>query len=208
MGSNPPMAGLITLPLRLSIRVTGTVLRAAERVAVGAMSVAGEAVKRATGGAEGDMPSARDSSSYEGNGAGPQEEATVAPVKPTEMPTPEALPPAPTADETETPTPTPAPTLEAMETPAPAHVSEEPELVEERADPGAEEGAGPEVRIDAPWAGYDDLRAGDVIARVERLSAEELAAIELYERVNRARQTVLSAVERQLALLQHGGSTD
>ena len=70
-------------------------------------------------------------------------------------------------------------------------MSEEPVIVEERADPGAEEGAGAEVRIEEPWDGYTQLNATDVIARLEDADAAELAAVNLYESANQSRQTVL-----------------
>ncbi|MGZ4296959.1 MAG: hypothetical protein ACXVE4_07330, partial [Solirubrobacteraceae bacterium] len=38
----------------------------------------------------------------------------------------------------------------------PSHVSEEPELVAEFAEPGAEEGVGAQLRIVEPWAGYGE----------------------------------------------------
>jgi hypothetical protein len=81
----------------------------------------------------------------------------------------------------------------------PMHVSEEPVLVEDLAEPGAEEGAGAEVTIAEPWEGYRDLNARDVIARLSDATPAELAAVELYERAHRHRETVLAAAERALA---------
>jgi hypothetical protein len=78
-------------------------------------------------------------------------------------------------------------------------------IVEEFAERGAEEGAGAQVRIEEPWDGYSELSAEEVIARLEDASAEELAAINLYENANRSRQTVMSAVEQQLELISRGG---
>ena len=80
----------------------------------------------------------------------------------------------------------------------PAHVSEEPELVEEFAEPGAEDGAGAEVTVSEPWTGYRRLTAQDVVDRLSDATPAELAAVLLYERAHRGRQTVVSAVERQL----------
>jgi hypothetical protein len=77
-------------------------------------------------------------------------------------------------------------------------VSEEPELVEEIAEPGAEDGAGAELHIREPWEGYRDMSAREIGARLAGATAAELAAVELYERSNRARQTILAAVARQL----------
>ena len=86
----------------------------------------------------------------------------------------------------------------------PAHVSEEPELVRESAEPGAEEGAGAGITVIEPWAGYGRLNAKDVIDRARTASVAELAAMRLYEARHRARQTVLAAVDRQLRLANGG----
>jgi len=83
----------------------------------------------------------------------------------------------------------------------PVHVSEEPELVAESADPEAADSGTAEVHVDEPWDGYRHLKADDVIGRVGVASAEELAVIELYERTHRGRKTVLAAVEKQLRIL-------
>jgi hypothetical protein len=53
--------------------------------------------------------------------------------------------------------------------------------------------------IDEPWEGYSRLGAKAVIARLRDADSAELAAVNLYESAHRTRQTVLSAVERQLA---------
>src|SRR5215211_5242430 len=41
----------------------------------------------------------------------------------------------------------------------PDHVDEEVVLVAETAEAGAEDGAGPELRVDPPWEGYDQMTA-------------------------------------------------
>lgn len=79
----------------------------------------------------------------------------------------------------------------------PIHVSEEPELVSEVAEPGAEEGAGAQIRVLEPWEGYAGMTARDVVARLATAKATELAAVELYERSHRSRRTVLAAVQRR-----------
>lgn len=101
----------------------------------------------------------------------------------------------------------PEPPDEVVE-PEPPHVSEEPELVEESAEPGAEDGAGAEVEIAEPWPGYRMLTAVDVIERIEAATPAELAAIELYERAHRNRQTVLDAAQRSLRAKTGQGSPD
>jgi hypothetical protein len=84
-------------------------------------------------------------------------------------------------------------------------VSSEPTLVEEVADPGAQDGAGAQVRVDAPWEGYDRLAAKEVIDRLSSADAAELAAVELYELSGRQRKSVLEAVQRELRRAQASG---
>lgn len=80
----------------------------------------------------------------------------------------------------------------------PAHVSEEPALVEELAEPGAEDGAGPEIHIAEPWDGYTEMNAKQVIERLTSATPAELAAVQLYESSHRHRQTIVNAVQRAL----------
>ena len=82
--------------------------------------------------------------------------------------------------------------------PQTAHVSSEPELVGEFAEPSAEDGAGAEVHIGEPWPGYRHLKARDVIARLPGASREELAAVELFERAHANRKSVVAAAQRAL----------
>ena len=94
-------------------------------------------------------------------------------------------------------------------TPAePVHVSEEPELVREVAEPGAEDGAGASVTVDEPWPGYTRMTAKDVIARLDDATPAELAAVQLYESFHRDRQTVRAAAERNLKSKTGRGSPD
>jgi hypothetical protein len=78
------------------------------------------------------------------------------------------------------------------------HVSEEPELVADSADPDATETPGPEVSVDEPWPRYRRAKAAEVIASLPDRSREELAVAQLYESTHRRRSTVLEAMERQL----------
>jgi hypothetical protein len=80
----------------------------------------------------------------------------------------------------------------------PVHVSEEPELVQELAEPGAEEGAGAQLRIVEPWAGYDEMKAADIVQRMAFATREELAAVELFELARRNRKSVVAAAQRAL----------
>ena len=90
----------------------------------------------------------------------------------------------------------------------PAHVSEEPELVEQLAEPGAEDGAGAELHIREPWEGYRHMTAREVTGRLSNASSAELAAVKLYESSNRGRQTILAAVARQLRSQSQLGSAN
>jgi hypothetical protein len=88
----------------------------------------------------------------------------------------------------------PAPPPVAAE---PPHVSEEPELVAEVAERGAEEGAGAEVHVDPPWAGYDAMSAADIRARLQAEDASAAAAVTLYEASRKGRSSVLEAAARR-----------
>jgi hypothetical protein len=116
---------------------------------------------------------------------------------------PDSSTPEPRAPEPRAPEP-PSPAPVAEEPPPvidePVHVSEEPELVEEFAEPGAEDGAGAEVRVDEPWDGYAELTARDITARLSDASEAELAAVQLYESTHKQRETVLTAVVRELRI--------
>ena len=80
----------------------------------------------------------------------------------------------------------------------PDHVDEEPVLVAEAAEEGAQEGAGPELHVDPPWQGYDQMTAADIRDRLATATAAEAAAVELYESTRKGRRSVLDAAERAL----------
>jgi hypothetical protein len=196
------MAGkLITLPLRASLRSAQLLTRATVEVAGRTLSIAEYAIGVVAPGRF-DRASANGAPAPQHHQDEPGEAPRVAPRAPTA--TPPAPPPTPPAASAARPAP-PAepPALAEPEPPAlaaPTHVSAEPELVETSAEPGAEDGAGPAITVQEPWAGYGQMKARDVIDRARLASVAELAAIELYEARHRARQTVLAAVERQLKL--------
>jgi hypothetical protein len=75
----------------------------------------------------------------------------------------------------------------------PVHVSEEPVVVAEVADPGAEDGVGAQVSVAEPWEGYRKMKAAEVIDRLAAATPEEIAVVQLYEGMNRRRKTVLEA---------------
>lgn len=81
----------------------------------------------------------------------------------------------------------------------PAHVESGETLIAELADPGAEDGAGAELRVEEPWHRYDALSAADIIDRLATQDAAALSVLLLYERAHRARKTVLDAAARALA---------
>jgi hypothetical protein len=104
-------------------------------------------------------------------------------------------PPPPPAPEEE---PVSAEVVEESLFPGTGHISEEPELAEEVAEPGAEEGAGAQVHIAEPWDGYATMKAADIVDRLQTATREELAAVELYELSGRNRKSVVTAAQRAL----------
>jgi hypothetical protein len=197
------MAGkLMTLPLRLSLRTAQLMTRAACEVGGRALSITGQAIGAVapgwTGRASGEGAPPAPEWRQE-----PAEEAVSAAGVEHPPPGPDAPPPqpavAPAAEPAAEPGTAPAPPFAE-----PAHVSEEPVLVLEASEPGAEDGAGADVTVVEPWVGYRDMKAKDVIDRIKTASVAELAAMRLYEARHRARQTVLAAVDRQLKLANVG----
>lgn len=217
---------LIMLPVRIGVRATRLWLRAAEETVTVATSVTGRVIAATTGrscdasarggSATAPAPESRAGASARA-GFSPSAPGTSASVSSAELDT-SARPStsrAPAerrgAGAAATPDGSPARAAPSPGTPdrapepAPPHVSSEPALVEEFAEPGAEEGAGAEVHIDAPWDGYDHMNAKQVIARLGDASPAELAAVQLYENSKRRRQTILNAVQRELR--SNGGSS-
>lgn len=171
----------MTLPLRVGVRATQLWLRAAEHTVGLVVETAGRLISRD---GEDEQPVWSESR---------YEVVEPPPVAPPAKP-------APRAPEPYEPAPEPDPT------PEPAHVSEEPVLVEEVAEAGAEDGAGASIHVEPPWDGYDQMNAADVADRVTGSSTAELAAIQLYETGTKGRRTVLEAVDRQLRTRAGSGS--
>jgi hypothetical protein len=173
------MAGkLITLPLRVSFRSARLLTQVAGTTASGALALAGRTV--------GALAPSRPS---------PPMTAPAPAPPPRKAPSVRAAPPVPP------PRPERAPEESPMAPPQTSiHVSEEPELVREVAEPGAENGAGAAIHVAEPWNGYGRMSAKDVIARAKSANRAQLAAVRLYEARHRSRQTVLAAVDRQLKL--------
>jgi hypothetical protein len=80
----------------------------------------------------------------------------------------------------------------------PDHVDEEPVLVAEAAEEGAEDGAGPELHIEEPWNGYAKMTAADIRDRLGAATPVEAAAVELYESAHKSRRSVMDAAARAL----------
>jgi hypothetical protein len=171
---------LILLPLRMCTRATALAVRGAREIVERAAGLAGLA------------PEAPD---FRAEPAGPPTR-TPPPQRPTQrqMAEPE---PAESAESALVDRGEPV-QYDAPEPVEPPHIEVDDELVGEVAEPGAEDGAGAQVRIAEPWAGYREMRAADVIDRVAAASPEELAAIELYELSSRKRRTVIAAAQREL----------
>ena len=170
---------LITLPLRVGVRVTQLWLRAAGEAAGMAYDVATQLLER------------------EG-----QPERPVTPATPATVAQERARRPVPPTPVGTSGTDASFPAVE----PEPVHVSEEPELAREVADPGAEDGAGAEIHVHEPWEGYARSNARDVITRLATAEPAELAAVQLYESGHQGRQTILAAVERVFRKANGSGS--
>jgi hypothetical protein len=122
-----------------------------------------------------------------------------------EEPVPSGPPPPPPPRPRAAPRPPPPPRepepeFEPEPEAEPAHVSEEPELVAESADPEAVDSPTAELTVQEPWDGYRRAKADEVIALLPAMSREELAVVQLYESTHRARRSLLAAVERQLKI--------
>ena len=73
---------------------------------------------------------------------------------------------------------------------APRHVDREAALAYEA---GPSDDVGAEVHVDAPWDGYDRMRAADIVARLRSADAATRAVVRLYEQQGKARSSVLAA---------------
>ncbi len=184
---------LIMLPVRVGVRATQLWLRAAEEtfsVAAGATSrLVGLAASHSSGGADSSSATTSPPDTDERPHTRPAE--TDAPARDPREDAREVL----AAESPSPPAADPAPEPAA---PEPVHVSEEPTLVEEFAEPGAEEGAGAEIHVEEPWDGYSEMTAREVASRLAGSTPAALAAVQLYESTHRRRQTILNAVEREL----------
>ncbi len=190
---------LITLPLRLTFRAASLALRGSE-------VVMGRVLGRLSGAVDTEPGSPPAPAPPRTRPAPPR--SRPAPARDRRAPAPRDRRAPPPPREPEPPPAEPGPGATPPLVAQPAHVSEEPSIVTELAEPGAEDGAGAQVTIEQPWDGYAQMSAKEVIARVGDADAALLATVSLYESANRARQTVLSAVERQLALARRSDTSN
>jgi hypothetical protein len=220
--------GILTLPLRVSFGGARVLLRTAASATGCAAKLGGKATVAAT------RTAARVSDTVLGGRAQPMFEPVpgadvpepAAPAVPDLREAPPISEPSTNGDLTEPPPRTqaprvpdiaqaprvpdiaPAPEPERPSPVTPDHVSEEPELVAELAETGAEDGAGASVTVDEPWEGYSRLTAKQVIDRLAAATPAELATVQLYESLHRNRQTVRAAAERSLKTKTGRGSPD
>src|SRR5690349_8210050 len=178
----PSMVGkLITLPLRVWFQSARLLTRAGVGAAERAVSMAGQTLS-----GNGSSPDHGSASAAPGW----HEESIEQPVSPVDVEHPHEEPerrtaPAQPRDTARRPPVSavrpPREEPEASVVREPVHVSEEPVLVREEAEPGAEDGAGAAVTVIEPWNGYAQMNARDVIDRARQAGPAELAAVRLYE---------------------------
>jgi hypothetical protein len=201
--------GIITLPLRVSLGSARILLRTAATATGCAAKLSGKATVAAT------RTAARVSDTVAWGRPAPSFEPpaeAAAPVVSDLRAVPSFRQPSVNGELIEPP-PTQAPRApdtapQPEPEPEPIHVSREPELVQEVAEPGAEDGAGASVTVGEPWPGYSRMTAKQVIERLADATPAELAAVQLYESINRDRQTVRAAAERNLKSKTGRGSPD
>ncbi|MEA2382982.1 MAG: hypothetical protein QOH72_2953 [Solirubrobacteraceae bacterium] len=63
------------------------------------------------------------------------------------------------------------------------------------ASAGPASGAGPQIHVEAPWAGYDEMPLDEVLARLADADATLIAAVRMYETQRESRQAILLATE-------------
>jgi hypothetical protein len=191
---------LITLPVRVGVRATRLWFRAVEEAISVTAAATGRAMELVTRRSDsGRSPQAQEASQPPHDVDVAQRDETPEAARPAQ-PGARPRPAAPAARAAVAPPPPPP------RPPEPVHVSEEPTLVEEFAEPGAEDGVGAQVRVEPPWDGYERMTAKQVMSRLASASSAELAAVQLYELSHRGRQTIVNAVERELRKANGRGS--
>jgi hypothetical protein len=163
------MTSLITLPIRLPLEIT---YRAA-KLGVGVVrTVAGilehDAADRAPaaegGGSDAPWPAEESVSPY-----------VAEPIAVEEV------------EHVEAPIDFDAPSEEEL---APSHVDSDAVVAYES---GPADDVGAQVHVDAPWDGYDRMRAADIVDRLRAADEATRAVVRLYEAQGKARSSVLAA---------------
>jgi hypothetical protein len=183
------LTGVLSLarePVRLTLRVWELGLSSAASVARLGLELLGEE-RRGTPAEPYPPPPA---ATVRGNGGVP-DVADVAPADSARAESPPAESPPAESPPADSPPAVPDELI-------PDHVDEEVVLVAEVAEVGAEEGAGPELRVDEPWEGYDRMAAVEICDRLTAATTELAAAVELYESTRKRRRSVLDAAARAL----------
>jgi hypothetical protein len=103
--------------------------------------------------------------------------------------------PAPAPAPAAPPAPVPAPEAELLGE-EPAHVSREAETV---ASFGPADDPSPNLEVLAPWPGYDDQPAAEILKRVRAADEATRAVVLLYERGHKRRASVVKAAGGQPA---------
>ena len=80
-----------------------------------------------------------------------------------------------------------APSAEEL---APTHIDSETVVAYES---GPRDDVGAELHVDAPWDGYDRMRAADIVDRLQVADEATRAVVRLYETQGKARSSVLAA---------------
>jgi len=191
------LIGPIRLPLRLAAAVSEGVLEVALSVAREVRSaleeeVAGEpdagtaaGPRRPTDPKPGLFDSTR-------GGDGPAVRRASRPPRPRRVP-PRA-PDVPARPVVQSPPPPPVP--DAVKT-----LDDEPVLVAEFGEEGAEENTGAQVSVREPWKGYDRMNVKAVKDRLAGADRELLGAVMLHEGFGKKRSSVTQAAERRLTQL-------
>jgi hypothetical protein len=172
---------LVRAPIRLSLRAAEVGLSGAAEAARIGMELLDPDRERPPA----DFSEYRTGDYPAGNGGAP----TADPIEPVEPSTPSVV------VEAEVPDAPPAVPDELI----PDHVDEDPVLVAEVAEEGAEEGAGPELTVEEPWEGYAHMTAADIRDRLAAATAVEAAGVELYESTHKKRRSVMDAAARALS---------
>ena len=71
------------------------------------------------------------------------------------------------------------------------------------AETGGADSVGAQVHVAEPWAGYDEMRLDEVLARLQDATEVELAIVAAYEREHEAREPILLAAGARLGAPPH-----